>query len=607
MSPIRYILRFALPYKGYIALNVVFNLLYAIFNALSFIALMPMLEVLFRGAKIPDKRPEYQGVGELLNYALDSFRFTVGQYAQEDALKALMIVIGLILTSFFLKNVFNYCGIFFITYMRNGVVKDIQNALYAKLISFSASFHADNKKGDSLARITADVNEVQNSFLAVLEMLVREPLTILFALGSMFFISAKLTLFVLIFIPVAAWLISIVGKSLKSRSERLQRELGELLSFVEESLTGIPIIQIFTAETAFTKKFSRITKRIFTFSNNLIHRQSLASPMSEFLGIAVFGVILYFGGRLVLVEETLTGEAFLAYLGLAYGVLTPAKSMSRAIYSVRKGNAAAMRIMEYLFHKSDIQSPKKPTPVPEFTKEIAFNGIHFSYDEENVIDGLNLTIPKGNSVALVGSSGSGKTTIANLLARFYDPQKGTITIDGIATKDMELTELRKLFGYVTQDAVLFHDSVKNNLLMARPEATDTELNEALAIANAATFVNELPKGMDTVIGDAGNKLSGGQKQRLAIARAVLKNPPVMILDEATSALDTESEKLVQDALQKMMRNRTSLIIAHRLSTIQSADEIVVLDKGKILERGNHESLLAQNGMYKKLIELQSFN
>ena len=566
-----------------------------------------MLEVLFGNVKTPSTPPKYKGSEELLNYALDSFRYIVGQYAQQNELKALMIVIGAILVSFFLKNIFNYGAVFFITYMRNGVVKDIQSSLYAKLISFSARFHASNKKGDSLARMTADVNEIERSFLAVLEMLVREPLAIIFALGSMLFISVKLTLFVLIFIPVAAWLISTVGKSLKSRSEKLQRELGELLSFVEESLTGIPIIQIFTAESAFKKNFSHITKRIFTFSNNLIHRQSLASPMSEFLGIAVFGVILYFGGRLVLIEKTLTGEAFLAYLGLAYGVLTPAKSMSRAIYSIRKGNAAALRIMEYLLHESDIQSPKNPTPVPEFSNEISFKNIHFSYEEEKIIEGLNLNIPKGNAVALVGSSGSGKTTIANLLARFYDPQKGTITIDEVPTKEMDVSKLRSLFGYVTQDAILFHDSVKNNLLMARPEATDAELDEALTIANAIRFVNELPQGINTIIGDAGNKLSGGQKQRLAIARAVLKNPPVMILDEATSALDTESEKLVQDALQKMMQNRTTLIIAHRLSTIQSADEIVVLEKGKVLERGNHESLLAQNGMYKKLIELQSFN
>ncbi len=339
----------------------------------------------------------------------------------------------------------------------------------------------------------------------------------------------------------------------------------------------------------------------------MTHRQSLASPMSEFLGIAVFGVILYFGGRLVLIEQTLTGEAFITYLGLAYGVLTPAKSMSRAIYSVRKGNAAAQRIMEYLFYKSEIQSPKNPKKIPAFSKEISFNNIHFNYGDEKVINGLDLKIPKGKSVALVGPSGSGKTTIANLLARFYDPQKGNITIDGIAIKDVNLDELRTLFGYVTQDSILFHDTVKNNLLIARPSASDTDLADALAIANAGMFVEELPQGINTVIGDAGNKLSGGQKQRLAIARAVLKNPPVMILDEATSALDTESEKLVQDALQKMMQNRTSLVIAHRLSTIKSADEIIVLDKGNVLERGTHKTLLAQNGMYKKLIDLQSFN
>jgi len=303
----------------------------------------------------------------------------------------------------------------------------------------------------------------------------------------------------------------------------------------------------------------------------------------------------------------MSGEEFITYMTLAYGVLTPAKSMSRAVYSIRKGNAAAQRIMEYLFHKSEIQSPKEPIVLPEFSSEIIFDKVQFSYEEETVIHGLNLKIPKGHSVALVGASGSGKTTLANLLARFYDPQKGTIKIDNTPINLVDLKELRSMFAYVTQDAILFHDSVKENLLVAKPNATNKEIEKALQIANASDFVNQLPQGIDTIIGDAGNKLSGGQKQRLAIARAVLKNPPVMILDEATSALDTESEKLVQDALQKMMQNRTSLVIAHRLSTIKSADEIIVLNKGEIVERGTHKEMMAQEGMYKKLIDLQSFN
>ncbi|MDG1723736.1 MAG: ABC transporter ATP-binding protein [Flavobacteriaceae bacterium] len=607
MSPIRYILHYALPYKGYIALNIVFNILYAFFNAASFLALLPMLEVLFGKDKNPVEMPTSASSNSFLEYIFDSFRFQIAAYAQDDAVKALMLVIGLILTTFLLKNIFNYFAVFFITYMRNGVVKDIQRNLYEKLISFPASFHANNKKGDTIARVTSDVTEVQRSFLSVFEMLIREPLTIVFALITMFALSTKLTLFVLIFIPVAGWFISIIGKSLKSRSEKVQKEQGELLSYLEESLTGIPIIQIFTAENIFNQKFAAITKRLFNFSNKLIHRESLASPISEFLGVAVIGIILYIGGRLVLVEQSMSGEEFITYMTLAYGVLTPAKSMSKAVYSIRKGNAAAQRIMEYLFHKSEIQSPKKPTALPEFSSKISFENIQFRYEEELVIDGFDLEIPKGHSVALVGASGSGKTTIANLLARFYDPQQGAIKIDNTPIDSVELKELRSMFAYVTQDAILFHDSVKENLLIAKPNATDKELEAALKIANASDFVSQLSHGIDTVIGDAGNKLSGGQKQRLAIARAVLKNPPVMILDEATSALDTESEKLVQDALQKMMQNRTSLVIAHRLSTIKSADEIIVLDKGKMVERGTHKALLAQNGVYKKLIELQSFD
>ncbi len=607
MSKILYILKYAMPYKGYIFLNVFFNFLYAFFNAISFLALMPMLEVLFGEQKKILVRPEFNSQINLKDYFFETFSFYVNSYSKGDESNALFFVIIVIIVSFLLKNLFNYLAIFFITYLRNGVVRDIQNNLYSKFLSFSSSFQTSNRKGDAISRITSDVSEIQRSFLAVLEMLIREPLTIIFALIAMMSISIKLTIYVLVFIPLTGWIISIIGKTLKSKSEKVQNELGRLISNVDETLSGLSIIQIFTAEDVFKKMFSKISNRLYVFSNKLAQRQSLASPISEFLGIFVIGIILFIGGRLVLVDGVLSGSAFIAYMGLAYGVLTPAKGFAKAIYSVRKGNAAASRVIEYLFYQPKIISRNKAKKISDFKKEIVFKNVSFRYEKENVINKINFKIKKGETVALVGASGSGKTTLANLLARFYDSTTGSIKIDGTEIKDLNIIDLRKLFGYVTQNSILFHESVKNNLLISNPKASNEEIYSALKISNSLSFVEKLPDGIETIIGENGNKLSGGQKQRLSIARAILKNPPIMIMDEATSSLDTESEKLVQDALQKMMKNRTSFVIAHRLTTIKDADKIVVLDKGSIVEEGTHKSLLKENKIYKKLIELQSFN
>ena len=607
MSKILYILKYAKPYKGYIFLNVFFNFLYAFFNAISFLALMPMLEVLFGEQKQILVKPEFDSQINLKDYFFDTFSFYVNSYSKGDESKALFFVIIVIIVSFLLKNLFNYLAIFFITYLRNGVVRDIQNNLYSKFLSFSSSFQTSNRKGDAISRITSDVSEIQRSFLAVLEMLIREPLTIIFALIAMMSISIKLTIYVLVFIPLTGWIISIIGKTLKSKSEKVQNELGRLISNVDETLSGLSIIQIFTAEDVFKKMFSKISNRLYVFSNKLAQRQSLASPISEFLGIFVIGIILFIGGRLVLVDGVLSGSAFIAYMGLAYGVLTPAKGFAKAIYSVRKGNAAASRVIEYLFYQPKIISRNKSKKIGDFKKEIVFKNVSFRYEKENVINKINFKIKKGETVALVGASGSGKTTLANLLARFYDSTTGSIKIDGTEIKDLNIIDLRKLFGYVTQNSILFHESVKNNLLISNPKASNEEIYSALKISNSLSFVEKLPDGIETIIGENGNKLSGGQKQRLSIARAILKNPPIMIMDEATSSLDTESEKLVQDALQKMMKNRTSFVIAHRLTTIKDANKIIVLDKGYIVEEGTHKSLLKENKIYKKLIELQSFN
>jgi subfamily B ATP-binding cassette protein MsbA len=457
-----------------------------------------------------------------------------------------------------------------------------------------------------ISRMTSDVLEIQHSFLSILELLVREPLTILFTIGAMFFISVKLTVFVFIFIPISGFIISLVGKSLKKNSDKAAQEQGFFLSIIDETLGGLKVIKGFNGEKVFEDKFQDSTYRFFKLNNRILNRQNLSSPMSEFLGIVTIATLLVFGGQMVLVEGTLSGAAFITYMGLAYGVLTPAKSISKASYSVKKGNAAAERVLEILEQENPITSKKDATIKIAFEDKITFENISFAYENENVLTNFTLEIPKGKTVALVGQSGSGKSTIANLLTRFYDVQSGSIKIDNIDIKDFNLQNLRSLMGLVTQDSILFNDTISNNMKLGKTDATEEEIIEALKVANAYEFVQELPEGIHTNVGDSGNKLSGGQKQRLSIARAVLKNPPIMILDEATSALDTESERLVQQALENMMQNRTSVVIAHRLSTIQKADTIVVLKKGKIVEQGTHDELLKINGAYSKLVALQSF-
>ncbi len=604
MKYFRRILQFAGPYKRYGFLNILFNILYALFSALSFAALIPMLDVLFGQTPLVSAKPEFQGIGQLESYVKESLYYQVNAVAGSDKMQALVLVIGLVLALFLLKNIFNYLAMYFITFLRNGVLKDLRNALYEKMVSLPISFYSEKRKGDVIARITSDVLEIQHSFLSILELIVREPLTILFTILVMFLISVKLTLFVFIFIPLAGFIISRIGKSLKRHSDRVQQEQGTFLSITEETLGGLRVIKAFTAEHIFTRLFRSSTDRFFRFSNSLLNRQNLASPVGEFLGILVIGVLLWFGGRMVLVEESLDPSSFIAYMGLAYNILTPAKAISKASYGVKKGNAAAERVLQVLDTENPIRDPEDGRVKTTFEESLRLEAVSFRYEDEPVLKSFTLDVPKGHTVALVGQSGSGKSTIANLVTRFYDVDDGRITVDGVDIRHITKASLRGLMGLVTQDSILFNDTVGNNILLGKEGAVQEEIEAAARIANAHDFIMELPHGYDTNIGDGGNKLSGGQRQRLSIARAVLKNPPIMILDEATSALDTQSERLVQDALEKLMKNRTSLVIAHRLSTIQNADRIVVLERGEIVEQGSHSELMQRGGAYRKLVELQ---
>ncbi len=607
MNYFKKIIRFALPYKKYGGLNILCNFFYALFSALSFVALIPMLDVLFQNKEKKEElyEPVYTGLSSAKDYSMDYLACRIQEYSLDDPSKALIVVISLVIVLFLLKNVFRYFANFFITFLKNGVLKDLRNELYQKIIDLPVSFFSEKRKGDVMARLGTDVLEIQHSFLSILELLVREPLTIIFTIVMMLFISAELTLFVFIFIPISGFIISRIGKSLKKHSDKVQKEQGTFLSILEETLGGLKIIKGFNAEKIFGEKFRKSTYFFYKFSNSLYNRQNLASPTSEFLGIVVIAILLWYGGRMVLIDGTLEGSDFIAYMGLAYNILTPAKAMSKASYGVKKGNAAAERVLEILETQSEIQDLPNAEEKETFEDKIEIDNISFKYEDEWVLENFKLQVPKGHTVALVGQSGSGKSTIANLLTRFYDVNQGSISIDGTDIKNMTQASLRGLLGLVTQDSILFNDTVRGNLLVAKEDATHEEIIAALKVANAWEFVRELPEGIDTNIGDSGNKLSGGQKQRLSIARAVLKNPPIMILDEATSALDTESERLVQDALEKMMQNRTSVVIAHRLSTIQNADTIVVLSKGKIVEQGKHSELMAKKGVYQSLVEMQS--
>ena len=606
MNYLKQIFRFAIPYKTYAILNIISNVFYAFFATLSMLSLFPMLKVLFGDSKPVYIKPDWEGLGEITAYAESYLNYFVTLKKSEGSDDVLIYMVGFVIGSFLLKNIFNYLAMFFITFLRNGVLKDLRNNLYNKITNLPLAFYSEKRKGDTMSRISTDVLEIQHSFLSILELIVREPLTIVFTIASMFIISVKLSLFVLIFIPVSGFVISLIGKSLKRNSNKVQKEQGYFLSIVDETLSGLKVIKGFNGERIFRAKFEDSTKRFYNYSNKLLNKQNLAGPTSEFLGISVIAALLWYGGQMVLNEKTLDPSLFLVYMGLAYQILTPAKAISKASYSVKRGNAAAERVMEILHTESALEDLPNATKKTSFDKAIELKGIHFKYEDEYVLKNFSISVPKGKTVALVGQSGSGKSTIANLVTRFYDVNDGQIEIDGTNIKTLTKHSLRHLIGLVTQDSILFNDSIKNNILLGKEDSGDSEVIKALKIANAWEFVKDLPNGIDTNIGDSGNKLSGGQKQRLSIARAVLKNPPIMILDEATSALDTESERLVQIALENMMKNRTSIVIAHRLSTIQNADEIIVMQKGEIVEQGKHQELLDKKGVYSNLVAMQSF-
>lgn len=611
---VRVLRRFVPPYKSYMTLNVVFNILSAILNLFSFALIIPILRLLFKLEETaytyidwvfnPFSWEVWKGSFGLFK---NNFFWYISSLIETKGGSFTLIMLGVFLVVMtFLKVASMYMAFYTMIPIRTGVVRDIRNQINRKITQLSLGFFSEERKGDIIARVSGDVNEIETSIMSSLDMLFKNPILIVFYLTGMILISWQLTLFVLLVLPGAGYLMGQVGKKLKRQSTEGLQQWGLLMSQIEETLSGLRIIKAFNAENKIQNRFETTNEKFRNITNRIYRRQQMAHPMSEFLGTATIAIVLWYGGSLILIDNTtMDAPTFIYYLLIFYSIINPAKDLSKASYAIQKGLASMDRIDKILMAETDINDPAVPQKV-QLTDKISYNNVWFKYQNDWVLKGINLEIPKGKTVALVGQSGSGKSTLVDLLPRFYDIDEGGITIDGIDIRDTTLHNLRSLMGNVNQEAILFNDTFFNNISFGVENATQEQVEEAARIANAHEFIMATEEGYNTNIGDRGGKLSGGQRQRISIARAILKNPPILILDEATSALDTESERLVQEALENLMRNRTTIVIAHRLSTIRNADEICVMHEGEIVERGRHDKLLELDGYYKKLCDMQSF-
>ena len=600
--------RFVPPYKRYLVWSVVFNILSAVLNIFSFMAIIPILQILFQtgGDSVPQSLMpiSWDNLQEALS---NNANYYVGQLIESIGPTTTLLVIGVFLAFMtFLKTGAYFLSSATIIPIRTGVVRDIRNQLYRKITSLPLGFFSEERKGDIIARMSGDVAEVENSIMSSLDMLFKNPILIIAYFSTLLIISWQLTLFTLVFVPVMGWFMGMVGRKLKQNSIKAQALWSDTMSQVEETLGGLRIIKAFCAEEKMNNRFDRINS---AYRNDIMRvniRQQMAHPMSEFLGTVMIVIVLWFGGILVLSgDKMLTGPTFIYYLVMLYSIINPLKEFSKAGYNIPKGLASMERIDKILNAENNIVENPSPRHIASFEHQIEFRNVSFRYDKKWILRNINLTIPKGKTIALVGQSGGGKSTLVDLIPRYYDVQEGEVLIDGVNVKDLGIHDLRQLIGNVNQEAILFNDSFRNNISFGVDGATDEQIAEAAKIANAYDFIMQSEKQFDTPVGDRGSRLSGGQRQRVSIARAILKNPPILILDEATSALDTESERLVQDALERLMKTRTTVAIAHRLSTIKCADEICVIHEGEIVERGTHDQLLAIDGYYKKLNDMQS--